>query len=230
MKKHNPLISVIIPVYNGDRYLSETIDSVLNQSYRPVDVVVLDDGSTDNSADIAQGYLPSIKYYYQPHSGLASALNHGISKAEGEYFAFLDADDLWMPDKLELQMKAFEADPTIDMVFGHMRQFFSPDLEDTLRTKIVLIEEIMPGHFKAAMLIRRESFFRAGLFDAKWQIGDFVDWYLKAMEKGLKSFMIPDLVMKRRIHENNMVIRQKRLQSDYLRILKASLDRRRDKG
>jgi glycosyltransferase involved in cell wall biosynthesis len=225
-----PLISIIIPVFNGELYLSETIDSVLNQSYRPIDVVVLDDGSTDNSADIARRYLPSIKYYYQPNSGLASALNHGISKVEGEYFAFLDADDLWLPDKLALQMKAFEDDPTIDMVFGHMRQFFSPDLEDTMKANIVLIDGIMPGYLKQTMLIRRESFFRAGLFDIKWHLGDFIDWYLKALEKGLKGFMMPDCFMERRIHNSNMGITQRQFRSDYLRILKASLDRRRVVG
>ena len=127
-------------------------------------------------------------------------------------------------------MKAFETNPTIDMVFGHMRQFFSPDLDDTQKANIVFIDGIMPSYFKGSMLIKRESFFHAGLFDTRWQLGDFVDWYLKALENGLKSFMIPDLVMERRIHKNNMGITQKRFQSDYLRILKASLDRRRAKG
>lgn len=227
MMQYNPLISVIIPIFNSERYLTETIDSVLNQSYRPVEVVVLDDGSADNSAEIARRYLPRIKYYYQPNGGISSALNHGISRAVGEYFAFLDADDLWLPDKLNLQIKVFEADPTIDMVFGHMRQFFSPDLEDIHRTHISLIEGVMPSYFKGTMLIRRESFFRAGLFDTQWKLGDFVDWYLKAQEKGLKSFMMPDLFMERRIHANNMGITHRKFQSDYLRILKASLDRRR---
>jgi len=226
---NNPLISVIIPVYNGDKYLAEAIESVLNQSYQPLDVIVLDDGSTDNSAEVAKRYLQSLKYFYQPNGGLASALNYGISKSEGEYISFLDADDLWRPDKLNLQIKTFDTYPTIDMVFGHMIQFLSPDLEDNLKANIVLIEGIMPSYFKGSMLIKRESFFRTGLFDTRWQLGDFVDWYLKALEKGLKSSLIPDVVMERRIHKNNMGITQKRFQSDYLRILKASLDRRRSK-
>jgi len=226
---HNPLISVIIPVYNGEKYLAEAIESVLNQSYRPLEVIVIDDGSTDNSADIAKQYLPSIKYSYQRNAGVASALNQGISISNGEYLSFLDADDLWLPDKLNLQMKSFETNNTIDMVFGQMRQFFSPDLDDTVKANIVLLDGIMPSYFKGSMLIKRESFFRAGLFDTRWQLGDFVDWYLKALENGLKSFMIPDVVMERRIHKNNMGITQKRFRSDYLRILKASLDRRRAK-
>jgi hypothetical protein len=116
------------------------------------------------------------------------------------------------------------------MVFGHMRQFFSPDLEDTMKANIVLIDGIMPGYLKQTMLIRRESFFRAGLFDIKWHLGDFIDWYLKALEKGLKGFMMPDCFMERRIHNSNMGITQRKFQSDYLRILKASLDRRRQQS
>jgi glycosyltransferase involved in cell wall biosynthesis len=224
------LVTVIIPVFNGERYLSEAIDSVLNQPYCPIEVIILDDGSTDNSAGIAKRYLPSIKYYYQPNGGLASALNNGISRSEGEYLAFLDADDLWLPDKLNLQIKTFEAEPTLDMVFGYMRQFFSPDLEKERRAGIMQIGEKMPGYIKGTMLIRRESFFRAELFDTRWHLGDFVDWYSKALEKGLKSFMIPDVVMERRIHENNMGIKQRKFQSDYLHILKASLDRRRQQS
>jgi glycosyltransferase involved in cell wall biosynthesis len=224
------LVTVIIPVFNGERYLSEAIDSVLNQSYRPIEVVILDDGSTDNTAVIAKRYLPSIKYYYQPNGGIASALNHGIAQSEGEYLSFLDADDLWLPDKLTIQMKTFEAEPTLDMVFGHIRQFFSPDLDKELRSGIMLIDGNMPGYFKGTMLIRRESFFRVGLFDIRLHLGDFVDWYSKAIEKGLKSFMVPDVVMARRIHENNTGIKQRKFQSDYLRILKASLDRRRQQN
>ena len=230
MEQNNPLVSVVIPVFNGERYLSEAIDSVLNQSYRPIEVVILDDGSTDNTAVIAKRYLPSIKYYYQPNGGIASALNHGIAQSEGEYLSFLDADDLWLPDKLTIQMKSFEAEPTLDMVFGHMKQFFSPDLDKELRAGIMLIDGNMPGYFKGTMLIRRESFFRVGLFDTRLHLGDFVDWYSKAIEKGLKGFMVPDVVMARRIHENNTGIKQRKFQSDYLRILKASLDRRRQQN
>ena len=224
------LVSVIIPVFNGESYLSEAIDSVLSQSYRPIEVVILDDGSTDNSAVIAQRYLPSIKYYYQPNGGLASALNHGISRSEGEYLAFIDADDLWLPDKLTLQLKTFEAEPTLDMVLGHIRQFVSPDLKKERGSDITQIGRDIPGYIKGTMLIRRESFFRAGLFDTRWHLGDFVDWYSKAMGKGLKSLIIPDVVMERRIHENNMGIKQRKFQSDYLHILKTSLDRRRQQN
>ena len=227
---NSSLISVIIPVYNGEKYLAETIESVLNQSYQYLDVIVIDDGSTDSSAAVAKQYFHSIKYFYQPNKGLASALNQGISISWGEYISFLDADDLWLPDKLNLQMKSFEINPASDMVFGHMRQFFSPELDDAFKSNIALIEEIMPSYFKGSMLIKRESFFRAGLFDTRWQVGDYIDWYLKAIERGLKSFTIPDVVLERRIHKNNMGITQKKLRSDYLRILKTSLDRRRSKG
>jgi len=106
MKDHL-LISVIIPVYNCDRYLGEAIESVLSQTYRPLEILIIDDGSTDNSAEIAKSFIPHIQYYYQPHNGFVSkALNRGISLSQGAFLAFLDSDDLWSDsNKLTKQMQ-----------------------------------------------------------------------------------------------------------------------------
>jgi glycosyltransferase involved in cell wall biosynthesis len=225
-----PLASVIIPVYNGERYLAEAIESVLTQTYRPIEVIIVDDGSTDDSADVAKRYNSPVRYCFQPNAGLGAARNKGISQARGSVFAFLDADDLWLEDKLTRQLAVFDENPELDMVFGYAKQFNSPELDEQSQTKIRSGEEILPGYFAGTMLIKRDAFFRVGLFETDWRVGEFVDWYLKAMEKGLKSFLLPEVVMKRRIHENNMGIRERKHQTDYVRILKASLDRRRKKG
>ncbi len=219
------LVSVIIPVYNSEKYLAEAIESVLAQDYRPVEIIILDDGSTDNSADIAGSYASSVRYYYQPNNGLAAAQNKGLMISHGSYCSFLDSDDIWVPDKLTRQIHSFNDNPELDMVFGQVQQFQSPELD----YKMIPQDEgsIVPGYSTGAMLIKRDSFFRVGLFETKWHVGDFVDWYLKAAEMGLKSNMLPKVVMKRRIHGKNMGIRERKHQADYVRILKASLDRRR---
>src|SRR5262245_16865951 len=124
-------ISVIIPVYNGERYLAEALVSVLAQTHPPTEIIVVDDGSTDTTAQIAQRYAPRIHYHFRPRgavSGAAAARNHGAYLAQGDYLAFLDADDVWLPDKLRLQMAAFAHDPALDQVFGHVQQFISPEL------------------------------------------------------------------------------------------------------
>jgi glycosyltransferase involved in cell wall biosynthesis len=216
------LVSVVMPVYNCQSYLAEAIESVLAQTYSPAEIIVVDDGSTDSSAAVAGQYTRSIKYSYQPNAGIAEALNKGIKMSNGGFLSFLDADDMWTPMKLEYQMSAM-SDTNVDMVFGKIEQFYSPEL-DQHRGNV----EVMPGFSKGTLLVRRQSFFRVGLFNKQLQLGDFIEWYLRAAEVGLKSLMLPEIVMRRRIHKGNMGIRQRGDRADYVRILKASLDRRRN--
>jgi glycosyltransferase involved in cell wall biosynthesis len=221
MKKVHELISIVIPVYNCERYLAEAIQSVLDQTCSLTEIIVVDDGSTDGSAEVAGHYIQSIKYYYQSNAGVSGALNKGITMSSGSFLSFLDADDIWAPDKLERQMAAMD-DPRLDMVFGQVEQFYSPELNKRQGAM-----RVMPGYSKGTLLIRRQSFFRVGLFGKHFHLGDFIEWYLRATELGLKSLMLPEVMMRRRIHAGNMGIRQHGQRADYLRILKASLDRRR---
>jgi len=224
------LVSVIIPVFNGEKYLAEAIESVLSQTYSTFEVVLIDDGSTDDSAGIAMRYRPKVRYFYQSNQGLSAALNHGVKAAQGSFFSFLDADDAWMENKISLQMEAFAESHELDAVFGHVKQFCSPELSGQQRERLQVNSQAMPGYFKGTMLITRDAFFRAGTFDTMWKIGDFIDWYLRAHEGGLRSLMLPDVVLMRRVHTGNMGIREQEHHRDYVRIMKASLDRRRKKG
>ncbi|OGP88721.1 MAG: hypothetical protein A2031_00190, partial [Deltaproteobacteria bacterium RBG_19FT_COMBO_43_11] len=228
MENDSPLVSVIIPVYNAERFVAAAIESVLYQSYRPLDVIIIDDGSTDGSAAIAKNY-PTLRYIYQPNAGLSAALNKGVAEAQGNYFAFLDADDLWMENKLALQMSMFEKHPDLDIVFGHHQRFYSSDVNPDQTNGAETEEEILPAFLKGAMLIKRDSFFRVGLFDTTLRVGDFLDWYKRASEIKLKSLMMPDVVLKRRIHDDHLSVRNQHATKDYVRIIKASLDRQRKK-
>lgn len=120
------LVSVVIPCYNGAIYLDEAIESVLAQEYDPLELIVVDDGSTDESGAVASQYR-EVRLISMPHSGVGATLNVGVRHALGELLAFLDADDRWLPDKLALQVPVLEGDPDVDMVFGHMRQFRQSD-------------------------------------------------------------------------------------------------------
>ncbi len=224
--ENKPLVSVIISVYNCERYLAEAIESVLNQTYSPIELIVIDDGSTDGSGAVAKSFA-SLKYHFQPNRGLGAARNKGIDLSDGSFIAFLDADDVWISDKLSSQLAIFDADPKLDIVFGYVKQFHSPDLDGNIKAKINITNKVMPGHIAGTLLIKRESFFRVGYFPTNWRVGEFIDWYIKATEIGLKSFIFPEVVMERRIHENNMGIREHDSRGDYVRILKASLDRKR---
>jgi len=226
MHDTRPKISTIIPVYNREKYIAEAIDSVLAQTYKPIEVIVVDDGSTDNSAGIVKQYVnSSIRYTFQPNQGIGAARNTGIELAKGSYYAFLDSDDLWTPDKISLQMKAFDNDPDLDMIFGQVVQFRSTQLGTILDQK----DQIVPGYIPSSLLIQRDSFHKVGKFTTQWKIGEFVDWYAKALETGLKSLMLPDLVAKRRIHDTNIGIVERKSQKEYLSILRTSLERRKGK-
>jgi glycosyltransferase involved in cell wall biosynthesis len=224
-----PLVSVIIPVFNTEKYLGDAIKSVLAQSYSPLELIVVDDGSTDNTAKVAESFGSFVRYYYQSNAGPGAARNLGITQAYGDYFAFLDADDLWTADKMKLQWIAFEADPDLDMAFGHIQQFYSPELTQAEKDQIRIPVEIMPGHHAGAMLIKKEAFLRVGLFKNELRIGEFIDWYARATELNLKSIMLPDVLMKRRIHRTNLGTYLRDQRSGYVHALKAALDRRRAK-
>lgn len=224
-------VSVIIPVYNCELYLAEAIESVLKQTHRSYEIIIVDDGSTDRSGEVAKSYdYSQLRYFHQENQGSGAARNKGIQLAQGDFFAFLDADDVWIEDKLELQIRAFQKDHGLDMVFGHISQFVSSDGNVDLMTINKFQDDVLPGYSVGTLLIKRDSFSQVGSFDTSWRVGEFVDWYSKAQEAGLKHVMLPEVVMRRRIHGSNLGIRARSSQEDYFRILKSTLDRRRKKG
>lgn len=126
-------------------------------------------------------------------------------------------------------MAVLDSDGDLDMVFGQVSHFYSPDLEQHKREKLLNPTEKMPGYHAGTLLIKREAFLRVGLFDINYELGEFLDWFGKAKEIGMKSTILHEVVMKRRIHSSNSTLNLN-AQMDYIRVLKASLDRRRQQG
>lgn len=220
------LVSVIIPVYNGERYLAAALESVLAQVPQPLEIIVVDDGSNDQSVQVALGYQPLVQCVQQVHGGIGAARNAGVRVAQGELLAFLDADDLWTPDKLTRQVDYLQKHPEIDMVFGQAEQFISPELSPEQRPALPT-QPIMAGFVAGAMLIHRGSFAEVGEFATTWTIGEFIDWYGRAQTLGLQSALLPDVVLRRRLHTTNVTRRTQDQRSDYLRIVKARLNAKR---
>ena len=223
----SPLVSIIVPVCNGEKYLSEAIESILAQAYCPLEIIVVDDGSTDRTSAIAKRFFPSVKYWYQANAGTGAARNRGVELAQGSFFAFLDADDLWLQDKLTIQMGTFCDNPETEIVFGYVKQFYSPELDDIERSKLRCPDQAMPGFLPCTMVIRREAFFQVGLFETNWRLGQDVSWIIRAREQGLRAVMVPQPVYMRRLHKNNKGVVNREFSKDRIRILKASLDRKR---
>jgi glycosyltransferase involved in cell wall biosynthesis len=222
-----PAISVVIPVYNGARYLVASIESALAQTVEPAEVIVVDDGSTDASSKIARAFGPPVRVLTQPNLGPAAARNLGVEHAGGDLLAFLDADDLWMPDKLARQQQALQADAVCEAVLGRAENFISPELDETQRA-LLARSATQTGHMLAStLLIRHTAFLRVGSFDVRWRHGDFIAWWAHATRLALHYTILPDLVLRRRLHIDNMTRREPLGRADYVRLLRADLAQRR---
>lgn len=212
-----PLVSVIIPVFNGESFIAAAIESVLAQDYRPLELIVVDDGSTDKTRDIVR-QIPLATLLEQPHQGAGAARNAGVQASKGEFIAFLDADDLWTARKLSRQMKVLANDAKLEAAFGHVAEFDHGNGDTNRR--------VLPGPMPGTMLIRRTAFERIGWFDNDPRALEGVDWYLRASEKLLRTLMLPDVLYRRRVHGRNRGVLD-RDHDGYVRAIKASLDRRR---
>jgi glycosyltransferase involved in cell wall biosynthesis len=224
----SPPISVMIGVYNAEPYIAEAIDSVFAQTYDgPLELIVADDGSDDGTADVVRAYGDRVIYSRQENKGNGGARNLAVTLATADFFAFLDADDRFVPDKLERQMAALEGDPDLDIVFGHVQEFVSPELDEETRARVRPAAAVQPWMAPNLMLIRRPAFEKVGLFSETLKVGVTVDWFARADEAGLKTLMLPGVVLERRLHTSNNGLRHADKRSQYVHVLKAALDRRR---
>jgi len=223
----DPLISAIIPCYNGERYLAAAIESVVQPTYRAVEVIVFDDGFTDRTEEVARRFEGAIRYDRQPHAGSGAARNRGVALASGDFLAFLDADDLWIEDKLARQMAPLQADPALEIICGHAEQFVSPELPDEVKARLRPEEHPMPSQLPGALLLRRTVFERVGGYSSRFVTATEMDWFMRATEQGVKTLMLPAVVLKRRVHTTNHGRIRRDARQDYVRVLKAALDRRR---
>ena len=222
-------VTCIIPVYNAERYLGETLDSVFAQTYRPIEVIVVDDGSTDGSADIIAAHGGRITTLRQANAGAAAARNRGIAAAESDFIALGDADDLWHPERLSRQMSCFAERPELDMCIPHIEPFWTPDLpahKDTYRDPRIGV--VTHASVTMAVVARRALFDRIGAFDTSLRTSDDQDWYLRAIEGGATIEILPEVLLYYRLHDSNMSrLEATQCALELAEIVKRSLDRRR---
>jgi glycosyltransferase involved in cell wall biosynthesis len=222
-------ISVVIPVYNGASYLAEAVESVRRQSCPPNRIILVDDGSTDNTPQVAvscrQGQGAPVEYVRHNNAGPSAAMNRGASLIKSGLIAFHSADDIWVPDKIALQLRALAEGA--DLVFGYMRHFISPELDAVTAGNLRCPPEPMPAYSAGTLLTRLETFYSVGPFNESFRIGEFMDWYSRAVDRGLISTIVPQVVSMRRLHGRNHSLTRKTDPQGYAHVLKAMLDRRR---
>lgn len=227
MSNTKPLISVIIPLYNDAPFIQEAITSVLSQGIEKIEVIVIDDGSTDNFEEkINDIHDPRVQLIKQVNSGAAEARNNGIRNARGEFIAFLDADDMWAANKLKSQLDVLTKQSKVHMVFGQVKEFYDSSING--HTDLQKDVKTFVGYSPITLLISKRDFLKVGDFQSKWKVAEFIDWYDRAKHKGLIEIVLPDILAFRRIHEGNLDRLHRPDAKQYVAVLKEALDRRRN--
>ncbi len=215
-------VGVVVPAYNAADWLGEALESVSSQTVAAVDIVVVDDGSTDATAAVAAGFGPPVRCVSQPNAGIGAARNRGIEAVGGDAVLMLDADDLMTPSSLAARAAVLAARPDIELVFGWERRF-----ERVLDGAPVAIGPLLPSHLPGSMLVRRAALDRVGPFPASVRVAEGLDWLLRAREQRVGEVTIEEQVLWRRVHEANNSVRHRAQMGEFAHALKASLDRRR---
>jgi glycosyltransferase involved in cell wall biosynthesis len=219
-----PLVSVIIPVYNGELFLAQAIESVFAQTYTPIELIIIDDGSVDNSSDIARSFR-DIRYYHQMNQGVAVARNAGITVSHGEFIAFLDQDDIWTHNKLNVQIDYMLTHTEVSVVFSKQRLFLEPGIAPPKWLKNDLLQKEQAGYQPSSLLARKDIFTRIGVFDPVYKHASDVDWIARAKDAGILMFVLPEVLLHRRIHSTNSSGETKIIHPELLKALKKSIDR-----
>jgi glycosyltransferase involved in cell wall biosynthesis len=215
-------VSAIVAVRDGERYLAETLDSILGQSVPPGEVVVVDDGSTDATPDALAPYGERVRVVRQEPAGVAAALNRGIAISTGEVLAFLDADDLWPRASLEARLVRLARRDRPEAVFGRIAQFVSPELDPGATDAFRFDPEPAHAPMFQAMLIRRCACERVGPLDTAYVLGANIDWISRARAAGLRTAQVDDVVALRRLHRSNLgITERKRQTADLIGVVRA---------
>jgi glycosyltransferase involved in cell wall biosynthesis len=196
-------VSVVMPVYNGEAYVAEALDSVHAQTRQADEIVVVDDGSQDAGAAIVARYA-DVRCLYQPNGGCAAARNRGVAEAGGDVIAFIDQDDRWLPGHLARMLDVLERDPGIGFVACAVANFLSPEMT-ALPPGVVPAMLTVPQHGMGTntLMARRALFERIGMFDPSMVPMDDSEWLLRAVDAGVRFVHLDEPTVCRRIHAGN---------------------------
>lgn len=221
-----PLVSVVLPVRNGERFLAQALASVIAQTWRPLDVVVVDGHSTDGTADIAQSF-PGVRYLPQHGRGIGAGYNTGVAEARGQFISFLSYDDVWTPDKTALQMALIQTRPDIGFAVGHAQFFLEPGSEVPAGFRSTWLQGTHAACIPETLLARREVFESVGRFDVSLSTGHDVDWFARARDLGVVHAMLPDVLVHKRVHDTNASLNDGSTNANLLDVVRRSLARKR---
>jgi len=223
MKK--PLVSVIIAVKNGERFLAEAIDSVLKQDYKNYEIIVVDGQSTDGTKKIAGDYS-QVRIVDQTGKGIADAYNLGIDSSRGEIIAFLSHDDLWTPNKLMVQVDYLQNNPDIQYTVAKGKFFLQEGcpIPDGFRKELLEGEHIC--RTMETLVVRKSLFNEIGKINTNFSVAEDVEWFTRAIDNNVKMAIIPQVLLYKRVHDANLSLTSEVNNKNLLSLLRTSIKRK----
>ena len=222
---HLSPVSVILIVRNGERYIADALDSVVQSTVSPFEIVVVDDGSTDSTIAIAARY-PLVRIVRREAGGIARAYNTGIAAARADLLSFISYDDLWLPEKLELHLTYMADHPDVDLTVSHVQHFLAADTEVPPGFRPELLHEAVPGFVPEGIVVRRRVFDTVGGFDESFLAGEDTDWFARVRDAGVRTTVLPQVLLRKRVHGSNAHLHAD-VNGHLLRTLRASVARKR---
>jgi glycosyltransferase involved in cell wall biosynthesis len=226
VSSERPLVSVIMPVRNGERFIAQAIESVLAQTYGHYEIVVVDGASTDRSVEIATGY-PGVRCLQQAaRTGFAGAWNEGVAAAQGSLISFLDSDDLWAPHKLQRQVELLDHRPDVDYVITRVRFLAEPGVPLPPGFKPELLESDHVANMPSAVMIRRAALEAVGPFRTDLEVANDIDWFARAKDLALTLATVEEVLLQKRVHDTNFsYTHAEKLNLELLDLLRLSVSR-----
>ncbi len=223
-----PLVTVIMPAWNREKYIRQALDSLLEDTWSPKEIIVVDDGSTDGTAAIVKSY-PDVRYIFQEHQGVSAARNRGLEASTGSYIAFLDSDDLWMSGRIAVSVRFFEDHPGIDYLLARQELFLEEGC--VLPEGFSLARFGTPAYSEGTgvLMARKTCFDRAGNFNPHYTKCEDLEWIARASDAGLSMARIPLVAVRVRIHDRNTTCLDKTdHRSLVFKIVRESIHRKRN--
>jgi glycosyltransferase involved in cell wall biosynthesis len=219
-------VSVVLIVRNGADYVGEAIASVRRSRRQPLEIIVVDGGSTDHTCHIA-AREPLVRVLPQQSRGIPGAYNEGIAASRGELVAFISHDDLWEPGKLDVQADLMLQRPELDLTVTMVQHFLAEGAGVPAGFRPELLEQAVPGMIMEALMVRPRVFERVGGFDPAFTAGEDTDWFARVRDAGLPMAVIPQTLVRKRVHATNFSINAPALNAHLLRALRGSIGRKR---
>ncbi len=221
-----PLVSVIVVVRNGARFLAAALQSIRDQTYRPLEILVVDGQSTDRTAEIVRSFA-DMRYLWQPDRGISTAYNLGIVQACGDLIAFLSHDDLWAPDKLEVQVKSLLAHPECQYAVCRIHPFLEPGYTPPPGFRTELLTQKPVAYIMETLMARRPLFDRVGLHAPDTPTAGDVDWFARVFDAGELGHVCNQVLVYKRVHDANTSLNDRDNNRQLLLSLRRSVHRKR---